>query len=109
MPDWGSAVTIGLGPRGTGVLRMVRPGVLLHFCEACGCGHTIDVHELSRDGRVIGWDGCFDRPSFGEPVRHENTDGAICEYIVRAGVLFYLESCTHNLRGQSRHLVEYPR
>jgi hypothetical protein len=28
---------------------------------------------------------------------------------VRAGVLFYLESCTHNLRGQSRHLVEYPR
>lgn len=101
-------MTVGLGPRGTGVLRLVRPGVLLHWCPACECGHTFDVHALSRDGRVLGWDGCFDRPSIGEPVRHER-DGSVCEYILKAGVLYFLASSTHALAGQARHLVEYPR
>lgn len=101
-------MTIGLGPRGTGVLRLVRPGVILHWCPGCECGHTIDVHATNRGGRVLGWDGCFDRPSIGEPVRHER-DGAVCEYVLRAGVLYYLESSSHSLAGQARHLIEYPR
>jgi hypothetical protein len=100
-------VTIGLGPNGTGKLRLVRPGVLLHFCEACGCGHTIDVHAQNRDGKVLGWDGDVDRPSIAEAVRHEAA-GAVCEYVLKAGVLYYLQSCSHALAGQTRHLIEYP-
>lgn len=102
-------MTIALGRHGSAVLRMVdgKPGHLLHWCEACACGHVIDVHAISRDGKVLGWDGTFDRPTIGEAVRHEN-DGAVCEYVLRAGVMYYLQSCTHALAGQSRHLVEFP-
>ncbi len=94
-------MTIGLSP----VLRMVdgKPGHLLHRCAACSANHFIDVHALNRDGRVIGWDGTFERPTFGQPIRHDK-DGAVCEYILQAGVQYFLESCSHNLRGQSRHL-----
>lgn len=107
MPDGGRAVTIGLGPHGTGKLRLVRPGVLLHWCPGCDKGHTIDIHAISRDGRVVGWDGDFDRPTIAEPLRHEH-DGSVCEYVLRGGVLYFLQSCTHDLAGQSRHLTEYP-
>lgn len=100
----GGAVTIGLSP----VLRMVRPGVYLHWCEACNEGHSFDVHGISRDGKVIGWCGDVHRPNLGEPLRHEK-DGNVCEYILRGGVMYFMESCTHDLRGQSRHLKEFPR
>lgn len=96
-------MTVGLSP----VLRIARPGVLLHYCEACAKGHTINIHDVSHDGRVLGWDGCEHRPSIAEPVRHEH-DGAVCEYILRAGVMYFMESCTHPLKGQSRHLIPYP-
>jgi hypothetical protein len=101
-------MTIGLAPGGGGVLRMVRPGVYLHWCQACRCGHTFDVHEVSQDGKVIGYDGDPIRPSVGQPLRHEK-DGAVCEYILKAGVQLFLESCTHALRGQSLPLIEFPR
>lgn len=92
-----------------GVLRMVdgKPGHLLHYCPACECGHVIDIHAISRDGRVLGWCGDFQRPSIGEPVRHEK-DGEVCEYALRGGVLYYLSNCTHALAGQSRHLIDFP-
>lgn len=101
-------MTIGLGPNGGGVLRMVRPGVLLHWCPACKCGHTFDVHAVMEDGKVNGWCGSFAHPSLDKALRHEK-DGAVCEYVLKGGVLYYLQSCTHELAGQSRHLVEYPR
>lgn len=100
-------MTIGLGRFGFGVLRLVQPGVLLHWCEACGKGHTIDIHATNHDGHVVGWDGDFEKPSIGEPVRHEQ-GGEICEYLLRAGVMYYLSSCTHALVGQSRHLRDFP-
>lgn len=46
---------------------------------------------MSRDGRVIGWQSDFERPSIGEPLRNEK-DGQICEYLLRAGVLYSLEA-----------------
>jgi hypothetical protein len=94
-------MSIGL----SAVLRMVdgKPGHLLHRCAGCNTAHVIDIHAVSRDGRVLGWCGDFRRPSIGEPIRHEK-DGAICEYILQAGVQYFLESCSHGMRGQSRHL-----
>lgn len=100
-------MTVGLGPHGGGKLRLVRPGQLLHWCEACARGHTVDVHELNADGRVIGWDGDIERPSFGQTVSHKY-EGAVCTYRLQAGVLYYHDTSTHALAGQQRHLVEYP-
>jgi hypothetical protein len=100
-------MTVGLGRFGNGVLRMVRPGVLLHWCDGCGCGHTLEIHALNHYGKVIGWDGDVEKPSIGEAVRHEEA-GQVCEYVLRAGVLYYLSTCTHTLRGQAVSLRDYP-
>jgi hypothetical protein len=89
-------------------LCMVRPGVYSHFCPGCQCCHTFNVHDVNQDGKVIGYDGDPIRPSLGQPLRHVGADGAVCEYILRAGVIHYLESCSHELRGQSRALIDCP-
>ena len=101
-------MSIGLGR--AGVLRMVdgKPGHLLHWCPACACGHVIDIHAVSCNGHVVGWDGDFERPSIGEPVRHELAGDQVCEYLVRAGVLYYFANCTHAMAGKSVHLPAYP-
>lgn len=91
-----------------GVLRLLRPGVLEHWCPGCREIHAIDIHSLSRDGKVIGWDGTTVNPTFGEPVRHETAKGT-CEYLLRGGVLYFFESCWHGLGGTSRHLEAFPR
>lgn len=96
-------MTIGLSP----VLRMVRPGVYLHWCSGCRTGHTFDIHAVSRDGKVVGWCGDVHKPSLGEPLRHEADDG-ICEYLLRGGVQYFTDASTHELRGQVRSLPEYP-
>lgn len=96
-------MTIGLSP----VLRLIRPGELLHWCPGCGRGHAIDIHAVSRDGKVVGWDGDIWRPTIGEPVLHEK-DGAVCEYLLRAGVLLFFQNCTHALKGQQVPLPDYP-
>jgi hypothetical protein len=89
-----------------GKFRLVRPGVVAHWCPGCGAEHAIDIHAQSRNGHVTGWDGTFDKPTIGEPVRHE-TERGICEYLLRGGVLYFLESSTHGLAGESRHLPDY--
>jgi hypothetical protein len=100
-------MTIGLGRYGGGVLRLARPGVLLHFCEGCNERHEIDVHGISQNGKVIGFDGDVIRPTIGEPVLHEK-DGTVCEYMLRAGVLHYFQNCTHRFAGLARPLKECP-
>ncbi len=100
-------MSIGLGRGGTGKLRMTRPGELLLWCPACNCGHLVDVHALSNNGATIGWDGDFKAPTFGQVLRYE-TDGVICEFELRGGVLYFTRNCSHDLRGQPRHLEEYP-
>lgn len=94
-------------------VEVLRPGVLAHQCPGCGERHVIDIHALSGNGKVIGWDGDVSRPNIGEPLRFETKDGrghvvAVCEYVIRSGVAYYFENCTHALAGQSRHLQEIP-
>lgn len=91
-----------------GKLRLLRPGVIEHFCAGCCQVHAIDIHAQSRDGRVTGWDGDTRAPTFGEPIRH-NTERGICEYVLRGGVQYFMENCWHPLAGKSRHLEDFPR
>lgn len=100
-------MSTALGRFGHGVLRVVRPGVLAHWCEACRHTHELDVHALNHNGKVIGWDGDCERPSIGEPVRHL-TAAYVCEYLIKAGVVYYMSSCTHAMAGKSIHLRDCP-
>jgi hypothetical protein len=100
-------VSIALGRFGYGVLRVVQPGVLMHWCDACSRTHQLDVHALNHNGKVIGWDGDVERPSIGETVRHV-VDGQICEYLLKGGVVYYMSSCSHAMAGKSAHLRDCP-
>lgn len=91
-----------------GKLRLLRPGVLEHWCAGCAEVHAIDVHAQGLHGRVVGWDGDARKPTFGEPIHHQTARG-ICEYILRAGVQYFMANCWHPLAGQSRHLEDFPR
>jgi hypothetical protein len=96
-------VTVGLSP----YLRLVRPGVLLHWCEGCGKGHTIDVHAQNENGKTLGWDGDFHAPTIAEPVQ-QREGSSLCEYELRGGYIVYSARCAHNLAGKVRPLKEYP-
>lgn len=100
-------MSIGLNRYGYGVLRLVKPGEYLYWCPGCKTGHTFDVHALSQDGHVLGFDGDFQRPSVSEIIRIESI-GAVCEHAIRGGQLRYTRDCTHALAGQILPMVEYP-
>lgn len=81
-------------------------GLLEHWCPGCQRVHSVNVHDLNRNGQVIGWDGDRESPSFGQTVTIQTSDG-VCEYIMRGGVQYFTENCTHELRNQSRHLEDF--
>lgn len=89
----------------SGTKLRVGKGVIEHRCPGCDAVHSINVHELNRDGKVIGWDGDRERPSFGETVTLQTANGP-CEYVMRAGVQYFTDNCWHGLKNQARHLQE---
>jgi hypothetical protein len=91
-----------------GLFRLLRPGVLEHWCPGCEEIHAIDIHAMSKDGRVTGWNGDLVQPSIGEPLHHDTPAGA-CDYTLRGGVMYFTSDCWHPLAGQQRHLPEFPR
>lgn len=91
-----------------GKFRLLRPGVLQHWCPGCGELHAIDIHAASGNGRVTGWDGDLVAPTIAEAVRHDTPRGT-CEYVLRGGVLYFLQTCWHPLAGKQRHLEECPQ
>jgi hypothetical protein len=97
-----------LGPSPDRKLKLVKPGVLRHWCPGCGCTHDIDIHATSRNGRVNGWDGDVARPTIAEPLQQRSPRGT-CEYVLRAGVLYFMNNCWHPLSGKTRHLEEIPQ
>jgi hypothetical protein len=87
---------------------VLRPGVIEHWCPGCCAVHSIDIHALSQNGRVMGWDGDMRNPTIAEPVRHLVERGT-CDYILRGGRLIFMNNCWHPLAGQQRTLEEFPR
>lgn len=84
-------------------LRLVKPGLLAMWCPGCMKAHELEVHGLNHDGKIVGWDGDHERPTIAEAVRFDG-----CEFVLRAGVLYFLNNCTHALVGQSVPLPHFP-
>lgn len=88
-------------------LRIAKPGIFEMWCPGCMRKHELDVHALSKDGHVLGFDGDMVRPTIGEPVRNE-ADGIVCEFILRGGNLNFFSNCTHGLAGMVVPLPHFP-
>ncbi len=84
-------------------LRLARPGVLSMWCPGCMKAHELDVHGLNHDGKVIGWDGDHHMPTIAESVRVPG-----CEFVLRAGTLYFMSNCSHALAGKTAPLPHFP-
>jgi hypothetical protein len=98
-------MTIGLGRDGHGVLRLVRPGVYLHWCPGCKTGHTFNISSTDHpEGRRWGFDGDLARPSVEPELSFPG-----CTYLLRGGLIRYADDCSHALAGKVVPLPDYPR
>lgn len=91
-------MTIGLGPH----LRLVKIGVLSHWCPACDRAHLVN---LTRYGAQ--WDHNGARPTFTPDIRHSDGTG-LCHYFIIDGMVRFLDDCTHIMKGRTVPLPVFP-
>lgn len=82
-------------------LRKTKGG-LMFFCPACNTAHGI---TLGRNGWQ--WDNSEDKPSFS-PSLYSVAGDLKCHCFVREGRIEYLNDSTHELRGKSVDMPDWP-
>ena len=75
---------------------------LFHYCPGC---KGLDPVFFDRGWT---WDGNTEAPTFFPSFKHTNGQGAVCHYVLTAGVLQYQSDCTHELAGQNVPLPDLP-
>lgn len=89
------------------------------WCPGCKMAHQV---RIAGDSPVWGWDGNVDAPTFTPSVLvtipwsrsvEPGDDPAewrdqICHSFVRAGKIEFLGDCTHELKGQTVPLPDWP-
>ena len=108
-----------------GVLRVLEGGLVAFWCPGCCEYHQVRV-EYGR-GRVWGFNGNYDRPSFSPSIlvrtghyvpgmtRYEcscrsgvKDECRICHSYVTDGQIQFLDDCTHHLAGRTIPLLAAP-
>jgi hypothetical protein len=94
-------------------LRSADGGIVMYWCPGCGCAHGLATGE--GDGPRWSFNGDAERPTFSPSVLSTWTDwgGAepvqhTCHAFVEEGRIRFLGDCTHELRGQTVDLPEWP-
>ena len=90
-----------------------------HWCPGCGSMHEIAVTKKNSSGASWTFDGNFSLPTFSPSInRRVNTrdmkeyqpdaGSSVCHYFIRAGKIQYQGDCTHQLRGLTVDLPDFP-
>jgi hypothetical protein len=73
------------------------------------------MHILPVEGpKQWQWDGNVDAPTLSPSIRSsvnwpaEDGGPEVCHHFLKAGVLQFLGDCTHDLKGQSVPLPDFP-
>ena len=82
-------------------IRKTQDG-LMFFCPACNTSHGI---KLGRNG--WSWNENEDKPTFN-PSLYSVAGELKCHCFVRDGRIEYLTDSTHDLRGKSVELPDWP-
>jgi hypothetical protein len=82
-------------------LRKTQGGIIF-WCPACRTGHEV---KLGRNGWA--WNNREDFPTIA-PSIYTKVRGKNCHCIVRDGRIEYLTDSTHDLRGKSVELPDWP-
>ncbi len=82
-------------------LRKTQGGIIF-WCPACNSGHEV---KLGRNG--WNWNNRDDLPTI-TPSVYVSVDDWKCHCFVRDGRIEYLNDSTHDLRGKSVELPDWP-
>lgn len=83
------------------------------YCPACKECHWVAVGPRSLWPPSLRWqfDGNLENPTISPSllVTHKMPNGERrCHSFIRDGKIQYLEDCTHDLRGQTVEILEFP-
>ena len=92
-----------------------------HWCPGCSEMHYIAVETPLSNGAKWSFNGDIDKPTFSPsvkiqiPVDKEDEKNDIlyhfverCHYFIKEGNIEYCNDCTHDLKGQTIPLPEWP-
>lgn len=98
-------MSTGLGPH----LRLLRLGVLVHWCPACNRQHEIHLQASTHpQRRKWEWNDNMARPTFAPDFLVETAAGAVCHYFITDQRIDFLADSTHALAGKVVPLPIYP-
>lgn len=96
-------------------------GGLAHWCPACRRMHVFSLDGYNYSGAKWTWDGNVEAPTFSpsmhvkvgpRPTVPEGRPDAgkidVCHYFLKAGVIQFLNDCTHTMAGQNIPLPDLP-
>lgn len=79
-------------------------GMLVHWCDGCGCRHYIDTKDPNGAGDVWQWNGDAEKPTFTPSI---NIVGR-CHYFIRDGLVEFMMDSNHHLAGNTVPLPDFP-
>ena len=88
-----SKLAIGLGER------------FIFFCPGCEGIHPIDVLQPNHyNGSIWKWNGNAELPTFWPSIEV----GSTCHSFINSGIIQFLPTCYHDLRGKAVPLPDLP-
>lgn len=91
-----------------------RPFGWAHWCPGCKEVHSFAVHTPQVNGAQWTFDGNEEKPTFNPSmlIQDYERDGTtvkdVCHYFLHEGMIKFLGDCTHELKGQTVPLVDFP-
>lgn len=90
-----------------------------HWCPGCKAVHTFAVDTPQMNGARWAFDGNVDKPTFnpsmlitinapGHPNYQPGAMSSTCHYFLHEGMIQFLGDCTHELKGQTVPMVDFP-
>lgn len=91
-----------------------------YWCPGCKTMHTVAVSQKNHSGASWKFDGNLQAPTFSPSINYKvntpdmgdyyqpNVKSTTCHHFVRAGNIQFLGDCTHEMRGQTVPLPDFP-
>lgn len=82
-------------------------GNYLFLCKGCGDQHIVYVRSKSPDGKLWGFDGDIENPTFHPSILLQTVHHGeihICHFFISEGKVQYLKDCTHVLKESIQEL-----
>ena len=89
-------------------MKVIETKYLWLIRSPCPCKeHTIPRSRNPQ--RTWNFDGNLESPTFAPSVSETRGEGHRCHYVVTAGKIAFQSDCSHDLRGTTHDLIDWPQ